>query len=469
MTRYELAVVGAGPGGIAAATAASAAGVATILLDSQPQPGGQYYRASADGPVGRRATQRSAALAGLADAKVDIINNALVWGIFPDPGGAGWELAFDTPTGSEAITANTVILATGAYDRSIPFPGWTLPGVLTAGAVQTLLKGSRVLPGKRVLLSGTGPLQLAAAAELTQAGAEVVAVLEAARFTWRAVRHLGALQGQGSRIAEGWDYVRTLRSARVPVRVGWSVIAARGASEVEEAVICPVDAAGRPNDHAAETLAVDTIVVGYGLLPSSGLARLAGCAEEFRPELGGYAPQRDARMETSRRGVYAAGDGASIGGAALAEVEGAIAGTAVAERLGKLSQKAAREVFDHHAPVLARERRFGRMLGALFTPGPGLYTLADDDTVICRCEGVTLGDIRRVVRDGALTVNEVKGLTRAGMGDCQGRVCEALIAGIIAIETAGRADDSAALQAAGRFTARAPQHPISVADLAALE
>ena len=123
---------------------------------------------------------------GLPMTKVDIINNAQVWGLFPDPTGAGWQLAVDTPIGPQAITADTVILAPGAYDRPIPFPGWTLPGVLTAGAVQTLLKGPRVSPGRRVLLSGTGPLQIAAAAELVQAGAEVVAVLEAAHITWRA-------------------------------------------------------------------------------------------------------------------------------------------------------------------------------------------------------------------------------------------------------------------------------------------
>ena len=220
MRTCELAIVGAGPGGMAAGIAASAAGAATILLDSQPQPGGQYYRASAGDPVARRAMQRAAAMARLADAKVDIINNALVWGLFPDPTGAGWQLAVDTPTGPQAITADTVILAPGAYDRPIPFPGWTLPGVLTAGAAQTLLKGSRVLPGRRVLLSGTGPLQIAAAAELVQAGAEVVAVLEAAHITWRAVRHLAALWGQGSRITEGWSYLRTLRSAGVRIRRG---------------------------------------------------------------------------------------------------------------------------------------------------------------------------------------------------------------------------------------------------------
>ena len=214
---------------------------------------------------------------------------------------------------------------------------------------------------------------------------------------------------------------------------------------------------------------IDTIVIGYGLLPSSGLARLAGCVQEFGPELGGYVLQRDARMETNRSGVYAVGDGASIGGAALAEVEGVIAGTAVAERLGKLSPAAAREVFDRHVPILARERRFGRMLGELFTPRPGLYTLADEGTPICRCEGVTLREIRSVVRDGAVTVSEVKGVTRAGMGDCQGRICEDLISRIIAGETAGRAGDAAAIRAAGRFTARSPQHPISVADMASID
>jgi NADPH-dependent 2,4-dienoyl-CoA reductase/sulfur reductase-like enzyme len=216
-------------------------------------------------------------------------------------------------------------------------------------------------------------------------------------------------------------------------------------------------------------LSVDTIAIGYGLIPSTELSRLLGCVHEFRPDQGGYVPRRDAGMQASLPGVYAVGDGAGIGGAALAQIEGRIAAYAAARRLGKLSETAARHAIAWEQPGLARQQRFARALGALFTPGSGLFMLPGDDTIICRCEEVTLGEVRRAVREGAAGVNEVKGLTRTGMGNCQGRICGELIARIIATEAAGRADDTAAIQAAGCFTARPPLYPLPLRALAAAE
>ena len=445
--RVDLAVVGAGPAGIAAAVTAAEAGVETVLVDAQPRPGGQYFKQPPEAIRGRAASRHSrradAALARLAGSSVRVLSDALVWGAFPAADRSGWELTLHGPDVPARLIARTLILATGAYDRPIPFPGWTLPGVMTAGGVQSFLKTQGQPPGRRFLLAGTGPLQIAVAAGLVQAGAEVVAILEAARLAWRAVRHAAALWGQWGRLAEGWDYGRTLFAARVPLRLGWAIVEARGNSQVEEAVICRVDDVGQPLPGTSETLAVDTIAIGYGLIPSTELSRLLGCVHVFRPDQGGTVPWRDAEMQTSLPGVYAVGDGAGIGGAELAQIEGRIAAFAAAGHLGKLVEAAARHAIGREQPGLARQQRFARMLGELFTPGAGLYGLASDDTVVCRCEEITLGEIRQAVAKGATSANEVKGLTRTGMGNCQGRICGELVARIIAAETTGLIGDSA--------------------------
>ncbi len=461
-TEAELAIIGAGPAGIAAALTAATAGVQVVLVDAQPRPGGQYFRQAPGAAAAEALPVRQ-----LGASPVCVMTDTLVWGVFPAAAGTGWELMLSGPQAPSRLWARVLILATGAYDRPIPFPGWTLPGVMTAGGVQAFLKGQGRLPGRRFLLSGTGPLQVAVAANLVQAGAEVVAVLEAARLDWRAARHVAALWGQWPRLAEGLRYWRALRAARVSLRTGWSVIAARGRGQVEEAVICRLDDAGRPIADSAETVAVDTIAIGYGLIPSTEVSRLLGCVHELRMDRGGYVPRRDAEMRTSLPGVYAVGDGASIGGAELAQIEGRIAGLAAARELGHLSAAEAGARIRREQPGLARQQRFAAMLAALFAPRPGLYGLADDDTIICRCEEVTLGALRRAVAEGAADVNEVKGLTRAGMGYCQGRICGELIGRIIAA-TLSRADDMAALRAAGCFTARPPLHPLPMATLIAL-
>jgi NADPH-dependent 2,4-dienoyl-CoA reductase/sulfur reductase-like enzyme len=195
---------------------------------------------------------------------------------------------------------------------------------MTAGAVQAFIKGQRVVPGRRFLLSGSGPLQIAVAAGLVQAGAEVVAILEAARLGLRDLRHAPALWGQWGRLAEAAGYARALLAARVPLRLGWAVTEARGDGQVEEAVICRLDRDGQPITSSAEPVAVDTIAIGYGLIPSTELSRLLGCDHEFSPERGGYAPRRDAEMRTTLRSIFAVGDGAGIGGAELAMIEGRI-------------------------------------------------------------------------------------------------------------------------------------------------
>ena len=476
--QVELAVVGAGPAGIQAALAAARAGVSVVLIDGYPRPGGQYFKQL---PAAFRADDRSrhgqeaaAVLERLALSNVRLLPDTDVWGAFPAPDGA-WELDLCHRDGSRygpsypsRIVAPALVPATGAHDRPLAFPGWDLPGVMAAGAAQTLIKSQRVLPGRRVLLSGTGPLQLAVAASLARAGADVVAVLEGLAPGPRALPLLTALWGQWPRLAEGWDYGRVLASAHVRYRFGWSVVEARGRDEVEGAVIARIDPQWRPIPGTEETVAVDTIVIGYGLVPRVELSRLLGCEHAYHPQQGGFVPRRDAEMQTTLPGVYAAGDGAGIGGAELAAIEGEIAGIAVARRLGHLAEGAAGRELARLGGLLARQQRYARMLGLLFTPGPGLDALATDDTTICRCEEVTLGDIRQALADGAQTVEEIKAVTRLGMGNCQGRICAEQAARLFARE-AGLGEDYLRSLAGGIFTPRPPIQPVPLAVMASAE
>lgn len=454
----ELAVIGAGPAGIEAALAAAGAGVEVVLIDSSFHPGGQYYKQlpdkfnSSDLDLPAKARQL---FHRLKTSSIHVLEETVVWGAFTGSHPDEWILALHGPTAPTRLKAKTLILATGAYDRSIPFPGWDLPGVITAGATQIFVKNQRVLPGRRFILSGTGPLQLAAAAQLVRAGTEVTAILECTTgLPWRGIPYLPVVWGQWARLQEGFDYMKTLVAAGVPYRTGQAVIEARGDGKVEEAVTARLDKYGRPVAGSEQTVAVDTIVVGYGLLPSTELCRLLDCEMEFAPERGGFTPQRDEEMQTSRPGVYAAGDGAGIGGAEMSMIEGRIAGWSAARRLGHLDDDIARRKMAAESAALKREQRFARMLGCLFAPPPGLYALANDDTILCRCEQVTLRQIRETVKYGVQTVIDVKNITRSGMGNCQGRTCGSIVAQILAAES------SRSLEQVHYYNVRPPIHPL---------
>ncbi len=466
MERTDVIVVGAGPAGLNAALAAAESGARVALVDGYARPGGQYFRQlpatfQTDDRTHHQA-QADALFARLRASTVRALFNTTVWGAFPC--GEGWEVALHGPAAPAHLSAPALILATGAYDRPVAFPGWTLPGVMTAGAGQTLLKSQRVLPGRRVLLSGTGPLQLAVAASLARGGAEVVAILEGARPGVGAARHASAMWGQWQRLREGWSYARALAGA--PYKFGWAVIEARGTDQVEEAVIARLDSDWRPLAGTEQRVKADTVLLGYGFIPSTELSRLLGCRHEYDLRRGGYAPVRDEGMASSQRGVYIAGDGAGIGGAELSSVEGRIAGYSAAGLLGRLTPAQVAERTEGLRGRLARERRFARLLGDLFTPGPGIFELAREDTVICRCEEVTVSEIRAAAADGVRSTTELKALTRLGMGNCQGRICGELAARILARE-AGLGDDYlASRHATGVFTPRPPIHPVPLSDMA---
>jgi NADPH-dependent 2,4-dienoyl-CoA reductase/sulfur reductase-like enzyme len=461
MTCVDVAVVGAGPAGLAAAAAAAGEGARVVVFDDQDTPGGQYLRQPHRqlGTRGRDPFVVSPGLARrlgevLAHRHVEYRPSTTVWNL-PEAGVLAWADGH----ASGRLAAAATVLAAGAHDRCVPFPGWTLPGVVTAGGVQNLLKGQRVLPGRRVVVAGNGPLLLVVAASLLRAGAEVAAVAELAPVGLRVVASLPGLAASPALLAQAARYRLRLLTAGVPVLRGHTLIEARGEATVREAVLAPVDVQGEADPARARRFDVDAVVTGFGLQCSSELPRLAGCELVYRPLRGGWLPLRDPWLESSLPGLFVAGDGAAIGGAAMAVEEGTLAGLGAVRRArGECSTAGAARARALRRR-LARLARFRDALEALFAPPARLSALRRPDTVVCRCEDVTDAEIAAALEAGATSLAGIKSRTRAGMGRCQGRNCLHTLAEALA-QRAGCAP--AALHWP---RARPPARPVSIAAL----
>ena len=435
MKEVELMILGTGPAGMSAAIEAVQAGAKVTLLDENPRPGGQIYRQFSEGyrvtdpkALGKDYNRGQRLLAEFESVgdRVEYLSETLAWGIFKDQ-----EVALKQGERSYSARYQKLIVSIGAYDRPVPFPGWTLPGVFSAGGAQRMVKNQRVLPGEKMLLAGTGPLQLALANQITDAGGKVEAIVEAGRIEnwWRMIT--GAW-GQWQLLGDALNYLWGIRKAGIPMYRGHIIQEVRGDGRVEAAVVAEADADWRPKPGTQRTFQVDTVCVGYGFVPSVELTRLAQCEHRYEPMMGGWLPVRDDNMETSVPGVYAAGDCTGIAGSFVAVEEGRIAGIAAAQSLGYLSVDEAEQRKAPSRRRLAGLQRLRRALDEVSRPRPGLFELAQDDTLVCRCEEITLADIKAALADGATDMNEIKRMTRMGMGPCQGRMCGPALQEIIA-------------------------------------
>jgi NADPH-dependent 2,4-dienoyl-CoA reductase/sulfur reductase-like enzyme len=459
--RPELAVIGGGPAGLAAAAAAAERGVEVLLVDERSRLGGQYYKQPADSLIAEesrldaqfRAGRELAARARAAG--VEILGGAEVWGAFaPD------HLVAAAAEARYSLRPRALLLATGAYERAVPFPGWTLPGVTTTGAAQTLLRAYQVAPGERVLVSGNGPLNLQVAAELCEAGVEVVAVAELAAATsprraGAALRMALASPGLARR---GIGYGAALWRRGVPLLAGSTVIRAEGEEAVSRAVVAKVGAAGRPRPGSERAFEVDAVCVGFGFLPSNEISRALGCEHAFDPAAGHLRVVADSRGRTSLAGVWAVGDGAGIGGAPLAEARGELAGADVAASL-----RGAVAAPSRPGRAAARSARFQAALWELYAAPPMLDQLAAPETLVCRCEGVSLAQAEAALGEGVGQIGALKRVTRAGMGGCQGRYCGPVLAGIAARH------GSTELSERDLFAPAAPIKPATISTIAAPE
>ncbi|MEU9914154.1 NAD(P)/FAD-dependent oxidoreductase [Streptomyces sp. NPDC051001] len=432
--RPHLAVIGAGPAGLAAAVAAASRGVHVTLIDSAAEAGGQFYRRPAAGLRARRPQAlhhqwrtwerlRDGLRAHVQAGHVRHVTEHHVW--FVEPRYAGFTVhALRGPEQEHpaAVRADAVLLATGGYEKVLPFPGWTLPGVVTAGGAQAMLKGTLAVSGRTAVVAGTGPLLLPVAAGLAAAGVEVTALVESADPK-DFVRRTRALAARPGKVAEGARYAARLLRHRVRTLARHTVVEAHGARRLEAVTVAALDADGRVRSGTGRRIACDTLAVGHGMLPHTDLAQTLGC------RLDGTDVHVDDEQRTDVPGVWAAGETTGIGGSALSLAEGHIAGRSIAARLRGIAPDA-RE-WAAAARTRTRLRAFFAALDAVYLPPAHWTEQITDDTVVCRCEEVTGGAIREAVGElGAGDVRTVKLLTRAGMGWCQGRVCGPAVAGL---------------------------------------
>ncbi|WP_433454338.1 FAD-dependent oxidoreductase [Streptomyces sp. CA-142005] len=432
--RAHLAVVGAGPAGLAGALAAAARGVRVTLVDAAEQAGGQFYRQPARALGARRPEalhhqwrtwQR---LRDGIDRHIDTghithLTDHHVWCVQRESGSFTVH-ALRGPAQEEGVSvrADSVLLATGGYERVLPFPGWTLPGVVTAGGAQAMLKGGLALPGRTVVVAGTGPLLLPVATGLAAAGARVAALVESAA-PGAVLRRTPALAAEPGKLAEGAWYAARLLRHKVHTLPRHTVLEAHGTDRLEAVTVAALERDGRIRPGGARRIPCDALAVGHGMLPHTDLAETLGCT------LTGTDVRVDDEQRTDVPGVWAAGETTGIGGAALALAEGHIAGRSIAARLRGTAPDP--RSWAAAARARARQRAFFAALETVYAPPAGWADRITDDTVVCRCEEVTAGQVRTAAGAlGAGDLRTAKLLTRAGMGWCQGRMCAPAVAGL---------------------------------------
>ncbi|MEV6485764.1 FAD-dependent oxidoreductase [Streptomyces sp. NPDC051576] len=438
--RPHLAVIGAGPAGLAATTAAATHGVRVTLLDSGARAGGQFHRQPATGLNARRPQAlhhqwrtwerlRDALDEQVRAGRVTHLTDHHVW--FVERRSDHFTVhALLGPAQEDPVEvrADAVLIAAGGYEKVLPFPGWTLPGVLTAGGAQAMLKGTLAVPGRTAVVAGTGPLLLPVATGLAAAGVDVAALVESAdpKAFLRRTRALGAQPGK---VAEGARYAAQLLRRRVELLTRHTVVEAHGVHRLEAVSVAALDTDGRVRPGTARRIACDTLAVGHGMLPHTDLAETLGC------RLDGTDVHVDDEQRTDVPGVWAAGETTGVGGAALSLAEGHIAGRSAAARLNGTEPDP--RTWARAAKSRSGLREFSAALEAVYAPPARWADLVTDDTVVCRCEEVTAGVIREAVDGlGAGDVRTVKLLTRAGMGWCQGRMCGPGVAGLAGCELA---------------------------------
>ncbi len=458
--QVDLLVVGAGPAGIGTAVTAAAQGLDVAIIDLAQSGGGQVYRAPPSGyllPTDSVSAEDLATGNRLRDElESSPARRALghtLWSISP-----GFHAHTVSPKGPTEWQAKAVVAATGTNERVIPFPGWTLPGVIGLAAATVLLKSQQALPGTKTVIAGCGPLLAAVAAGILKGGGEIVAVVDlAGPMDWFA--KLGVMASRPRLLVRGLGWMRQIRAASVPYLFRHTVVEARGEDAVEEVLVAPVDGDGRPlpgRDH--RTFQADSLTVGHGLMPTNDVTRLLGARHVYRPQVGGWIPEQETPLRTSVENLYVAGDCAGIAGAESAVARGRLAGLSAALDLGAIDRNKFSQMAASHQAELHRFERFGKTMAKMMALRPGLLDTVTADTMVCRCEGISRAEIDSALADGVGHVNQLKSWTRCGMGPCQGRMCGETAASLVAANTGGR-------EHAGMWTARVPIRPVAMESL----
>lgn len=446
--QMDLLIVGAGPAGLSAACAARACGLDVTLVDEQSAPGGQLFR-NIESPLTQALLDDKDRSTGLK-----LVEQFRTCGATYYPGTTVWGLepkkAYCTINGkSETLTASNVLIAPGGMERPVPFPGWTLPGVMGAGGADILLRSGGSLPDTPVVLAGNGPLLLLLAGHLLSAGVKIAAWLDTGDWSKRILS--GALMPAGvldsAYMLKGLKMALGVVKGRIPIIRGVSNIRAVGKDRLEKVLY---DAKGTTHD-----LEAGILLRHEGIIPRTHILNSMNARHVWDPVQRYWYPVVDENGRTSIDGVYLAGDAAYVHGGDASILKGTLAGIDAARRLGVIT---ADEAAFRSAPARRKLRLMRAARGFLryvFAPNPAIFNVPDE-TLVCRCECVTAKDIRNAVRDGYTDVNEIKRFTRCGMGQCQGRMCGPALTEIAAAVQGKRPD------AVGCLQIRQPFRPVSL-------
>ena len=454
---HDVIVIGAGPAGLAAGACLAEMGLDTLVLDEQERPGGQIYRNIERAPQERLNVlgedyAKGLELAGrFRKSGAAYENCAHVWQVEPDG-----RACYSRSGKSSEVKANFIILATGAMERPVPIPGWTLPGVMGAGAANNLAKEAGLNPAGRVVLAGSGPLLLLEAALLVKKGVSIAAILETTPLIPPAPAIPRAPKAllRADFLWKGLSMLREIKAAGVPHDRGGTHIRAVGGESIE--------AVAAVNGGRRLQVETDMLLLHFGVIPNTQVFRQVGCRMVWKPDQRYWHPQCDEWGHTSCERIFAAGDGAAVGGASAAQYKGELAALEAARCSGIIP---AYERDMLAAPIRQALRQDGwprPFVDAIYAPRLDQFVF-EDSTVICRCENITVGDLRKLAKEGVRELNEVKIVTRAGMGPCQGRMCGPAMAEVIAAEFGVSPDQT------GQLNIRPPLKPVPLIEIAAME
>ena len=431
--RFDVVIVGLGPAGLAAAAELARLNINVAAVDENPEPGGQVYRRPLPGFkvtderfLGRKFKQGrrlAGEFASVRDRCV-VYNGTEVWGSFH-----GDLLALIRGEEIFQLGYKKLILAEGAMERPRAFPGWTTPGIMTLGGLHKLVVQDRTLPGRRFLLSGVSPLLLPAAAAIIEAGGEIAAICDPLPRN-RYFRMIPEFFRHWELGLEAWSYLYPVLRKAPGILRHYALSSARGGSRVDEVTVAESNGRGGFKPGSEKTFHVDAVGVSNGFIPQARLARLLGCGHDYDPRLQYWRPRTDHGLRSTVPGVYIAGDSNGIGGRDLAETEGRLAALNIAFELGALSAPEMHRKVEALQRDLINGRRYASVFADVFSPESDPVDLSDPNAIVCRCEGITVGEVEAGLDLGYRNINEMK-RTRIGMGLCQGRTCESIVARIM--------------------------------------
>jgi NADPH-dependent 2,4-dienoyl-CoA reductase/sulfur reductase-like enzyme len=449
---YDVVIIGGGPSGMSAASILAEHSVKTLLIDENGRLGGQLWRGYTQS-VGTSRIINLSATTGYRNGRLHIHSSACVLGIFPDKS----ILLSTKAAGIKEIKAKNILFATGAREKVRPFKGWTLPEVMTVGGAQLLLKNYNVLAASEMLISGAGPLIYLLSGDVLSRGGKIAALLDRSSF----MGVLGVtrlMRGQLSKFGQGVSSFSRMFKGKILPKYRTQIVKAERNADLIEVTSRKISSDGTIINGASHRYKTQMITVTNGFVGNVELAQLAGCKLGYSLDKGGWFVTVDSLMQTSLNGMFAAGELTGVAGGSKAMVEGQLAALSILYQSERISNS---DFENKRKPLLVnrtRYQRFGAYLNRQWAIPGKEWDSIDDDTMICRCEDITLGKLRSWIKAGFTSSSVLKNATRCGMGNCQGRTCGPLIYDIIAAY--------APAEHTAPFSTRMPIKPVPLGDLA---